>query len=126
MIEAAFRHTSTIGMRERQVDRHTLERETVAEEKTPFGSIRKKVSRGYGVTRQKYEYDDLSAAAGERSVHRRTAGETGPLNPERERRCPWPVSARNKTPGAGAASGITGAAGMRRLTSGWSEFRPVF
>ena len=62
MVRLLFRHTSTIGVREETVRRYTLERrtETVS---GPCGEIRKKISAGYGVTREKYEYDDLSAAA---------------------------------------------------------------
>ena len=62
MVRLLFRHTSTIGVREETVRRYTLERrtETVS---GPCGEIRKKISSGYGVTREKFEYDDLSAAA---------------------------------------------------------------
>ena len=60
--ELLFRHTTTLGIRQHLCDRYTLSRrtETVA---TPYGPIRKKVSSGYGVRREKYEYDDLAAAA---------------------------------------------------------------
>ena len=30
---------------------------------TAYGDIRKKVSSGYGVTKEKYEYDDISKIA---------------------------------------------------------------
>ena len=32
---------------------------------TPFGPVRRKVSEGYGVTRSKWEYDDLARIATE-------------------------------------------------------------
>ena len=52
MVELIFRHTSTIGMREYAVRRHTLERETVTVN-TSHGSVRAKKSCGYGVSRVK-------------------------------------------------------------------------
>lgn len=62
MMGAIFRHTTTLGIREHSCCRHTLaRRETVAD--TPLGPVRKKESRGYGVCRTKYEYDDLSRIA---------------------------------------------------------------
>lgn len=62
LVKAMFTHTTTLGIRQHLCDRYTLSRrtETVA---TPYGPIRKKVSSGYGVRREKYEYDDLAAAA---------------------------------------------------------------
>ena len=33
---------------------------------TPFGPVRKKVSTGYGILREKYEHDDLVRIARER------------------------------------------------------------
>lgn len=62
MVRELFQHTTTLGIRERQCSRYTLERRTETVE-TPYGPIRKKVSSGYGVRREKYEYDDLAAAA---------------------------------------------------------------
>ena len=58
-----FRHTSTLGVRESISRRHTLSRkmETVS---TEYGEVRKKVSSGYGITKEKYEYEDLAAIAG--------------------------------------------------------------
>lgn len=62
MIELIFRHSTTLGVRENISRRYTLDRriETV---ETRFGAVRKKISSGYGVTREKYEYDDLSRIA---------------------------------------------------------------
>ena len=60
-----LRHTSTIGVRETALRRYVLSRhvETVD---TPFGPVRKKVSSGYGILREKYEHDDLVRIARER------------------------------------------------------------
>lgn len=62
MVRELFQHTTTLGIRERLCSRYTLERRTETLN-TPYGPIRKKVSSGYGVRREKYEYDDLAAAA---------------------------------------------------------------
>ncbi|MCH5196715.1 MAG: nickel pincer cofactor biosynthesis protein LarC [Oscillospiraceae bacterium] len=62
-----FAHTSTIGVRETETRRYVLNRkiETV---NTPFGEIKKKISSGYGVKREKYEYDDLARIANEQNL----------------------------------------------------------
>jgi uncharacterized protein (DUF111 family) len=54
-------------VREGRVLGYALERhiETVD---TEFGPVRRKVSSGYGVTREKYEYDDLSRIAKEKGM----------------------------------------------------------
>lgn len=57
-----FRYTTTIGVRKTQYDRYTLSRQEETVE-TPFGPVRAKVSEGYGVTRKKYEYNDLAEIA---------------------------------------------------------------
>ena len=57
-----LRHTSAIGLRRFDCLRYTLEREIVTEE-TPLGPIRVKRSHGYGVCKEKYEYEDVAAAA---------------------------------------------------------------
>ena len=67
MVRELFQHTTTLGIRERQCSRYTLDRRTVTLN-TPYGPIRKKVSSGYGVRREKYEYDDLAAAAKAKGV----------------------------------------------------------
>ena len=57
-----LRHTATIGVRCQTVRRYTLEREAVALQ-TPFGPVRGKRSRGFGVARVKPEFDDLAEIA---------------------------------------------------------------
>lgn len=66
MVRLLFLHTSTIGIRENLFQRYTLDRSVEAVH-TKYGEIRKKVSAGYGVTREKYEYEDLARAAREHS-----------------------------------------------------------
>ena len=67
MIHLLFQHTTTIGVREAVTHRYVLGRrvETV---RTPYGDIRRKVVSGYGVSRAKYEYDDLSRIAREQNI----------------------------------------------------------
>ena len=62
MVRAIFKYTTTLGIRENVSKRYALKREIVSVE-TPFGEIHKKQSTGYGVEREKYEYDDLAAIA---------------------------------------------------------------
>ena len=62
MAELLFRHTTTIGVREYACRRYTLDR-TVDTVSTPYGDVRRKTSCGYGVTRTKYEYEDLARIA---------------------------------------------------------------
>ena len=67
MIRLIFTHTTTLGVRENISRRYTLARrqETV---ETRYGAVRKKVSEGYGVTRMKYEYEDLARIARENGL----------------------------------------------------------
>ena len=64
MVRLIFRHTTTLGIREAEFARYTLQRhmETV---ETPYGPVRKKVVSGYGVSRSKLEYEDLAKIARE-------------------------------------------------------------
>ncbi|MBR2779243.1 MAG: nickel pincer cofactor biosynthesis protein LarC [Firmicutes bacterium] len=62
LVEMIFRHTTTIGMREMSITRHVLQR-SLEQEDTPFGPVGVKRSTGYGVLREKYEYEDLAAIA---------------------------------------------------------------
>lgn len=67
MVGLLFKYTTTIGIRETATRRYVLDRrvETV---KTAYGDVRRKVSCGYGVTRTKYEYDDLARIAKEQNL----------------------------------------------------------
>lgn len=67
IIETVFKYTTTIGIRENMMKRHVLDRhiETV---ETEHGSVRCKLSTGYGVTRKKYEYDDIARIAKENNI----------------------------------------------------------
>lgn len=62
-----LRYTSTLGVRESICRRYVLRRE-IEERKTGLGTVRVKRSAGYGVEREKYEYDDLAALAREKGL----------------------------------------------------------
>lgn len=62
MIRQIFQYTTTIGIRETVTKRYVLDRR-VETLQTEYGEIRSKVSTGYGVRRQKYEYEDLAEIA---------------------------------------------------------------
>ncbi len=67
LLQLMFRQTSTIGVRETICRRYTLTRRFEKVE-TPYGEIQKKISSGYGVTREKYEYEDLARIAREQNL----------------------------------------------------------
>lgn len=67
LVECLFRHTSTIGIRETVTRSYTLRRE-MKTVRTPYGDVRVKAVSGYGVSRQKYEYEDLARIARERGI----------------------------------------------------------
>lgn len=67
IIGSLFKYTTTIGVREYITHRHILDRKTEALQ-TPYGEVRRKVSSGYGVSRSKYEYDDIARIAKEQNI----------------------------------------------------------
>ncbi|MDD4772009.1 MAG: nickel pincer cofactor biosynthesis protein LarC [Eubacteriales bacterium] len=67
IIKAVFKYTATIGVREIACCRYVLEREFATVD-TPWGSVRRKDSAGYGVRRSKYEYDDLAKIAAKKNM----------------------------------------------------------
>lgn len=64
-IKLIFKYTTTIGIRQYECKRNILARET-GNMKTDYGDVRVKKSYGYGVERQKIEYEDLSNIANKR------------------------------------------------------------
>lgn len=62
IVATIFKHTSTIGLRYHKENRHVLERRTEHID-TCFGPVAKKISYGYGVEKQKWEYDDVARIA---------------------------------------------------------------
>lgn len=67
MVRLIYKYTTTIGVRETKTRRYILDRKINAAE-TPYGSVRIKTSTGYGVTRTKYEYDDVARIAKEKGM----------------------------------------------------------
>ncbi len=67
MVSLIFKHTTTLGIRENVSKRYTLKREIIKKE-TPFGEIRIKRSEGFGIVREKYEYEDLARIANEKNI----------------------------------------------------------
>ena len=67
VLSAFFRHTTTLGVREVETNRHILSR-TIDIYETALGTVRVKRSEGFGVTREKIEYEDLALIARERNI----------------------------------------------------------
>lgn len=72
LVRALFAHTTTIGIRENRFRRYTLDRriETI---ETVDGPVRRKCSTGYGVSREKFEHDDLARIADAQGLSLREA-----------------------------------------------------
>ncbi len=64
---ALFRHTSTLGVRVSTARRSVLRRESRTVD-TAYGPVRVKTASGWGVTREKPEYEDLARIARERDL----------------------------------------------------------
>ncbi len=67
VISAIFRHTSTLGLREVETCRYVLSR-SIESKQTSLGPVRVKRSTGYGIVRDKPEYDDLARIAKENEL----------------------------------------------------------
>ena len=62
LLRCLFRHTGTLGVREFPCSRVTLTRSFRTAD-TPWGPVRIKHAEGFGVVREKAEYEDLKAIA---------------------------------------------------------------
>ena len=67
MIRLLFLHTTTLGVRESVCNRYTLKR-TMKTETTVYGNVRIKEVSGWGIKRQKPEYEDLARIAREQEM----------------------------------------------------------
>lgn len=67
IVSCLFKHTTTIGIREAAMNRYVLDRK-IEKIQTPYGEVRRKISYGYGVTREKYEHDDLARIAADNQL----------------------------------------------------------
>ncbi len=65
--ELIFRYTTTLGVREREYKRLILSRR-IENCETPLGAVRRKRAEGFGVSRVKFEYEDLAKIARERGI----------------------------------------------------------
>ena len=74
MLDLLFRHTTTLGVRERSWGRTVLAREERVES-TSAGSVRIKTASGWGVRREKPEYEDLAAIARAKDISLTEAAE---------------------------------------------------
>lgn len=64
-VKLIFKYTTTIGVRQYSCDRYILSRK-IEKIETDYGNVRVKKTSGYGVEREKMEYDDLSNIANKR------------------------------------------------------------
>lgn len=62
-----FKYTTTLGVRVSECSRYCLDREVYTRE-TSVGSVRVKKSSGYGVVREKIEYEDLARISVEKDI----------------------------------------------------------
>ena len=67
LLHLLFLHTTTLGVRCFPCERYELEREFPTKE-TPFGNVTVKHAFGYGVSREKAEYEDLARIAREKGL----------------------------------------------------------
>lgn len=67
MVQLIMKYTTTIGVRENTSRRYTLDR-TIEAVDSSFGTVHKKTSTGYGVTKSKYEFDDIARIAKEHAL----------------------------------------------------------
>ena len=72
MLRLLFRHTTTLGVREYTCARYTLQR-SIRSVETGHGPVRVKTAEGWGVRREKPEYEDLARIARERGISLREA-----------------------------------------------------
>lgn len=68
VLDALFRHTSTLGVRERTCQRWVLERRDEAVTLPDGTVLHRKISSAPGLRRAKYEHDDLASLARSRSL----------------------------------------------------------
>lgn len=62
-----LKHTTTLGVREYTCKRYGLKRE-IREVETIYGTVRVKVASGYGITKEKPEYEDMARIAKEKKI----------------------------------------------------------
>jgi hypothetical protein len=66
-LKLIFTHTTTLGIREYTCNRYGLSR-THCTKETSYGTVHYKVSEGYGVHKEKFEYEDVARIAREQNL----------------------------------------------------------
>lgn len=66
-VEMILKYTSTIGIRRKKWERYEMER-SVATMDTQYGTVRVKVSKGFGIEKRKLEYEDIARIAKEQDI----------------------------------------------------------
>ena len=67
LLRCLFKHTTTLGVREFICPRHALARDDRIAQ-TPWGKVTVKRAEGWGVRREKPEYEDLARIARENDL----------------------------------------------------------
>jgi hypothetical protein len=67
LLKEMFRHTSTLGVREYTINRHKLGR-TVKQIYSPLGPVRIKEASGFGIRKEKFEFEDIARLARENNL----------------------------------------------------------
>jgi hypothetical protein len=67
LVKLMLKHTTTLGVRTVKHQRTIISRSTETM-KTKYGDIRVKKAQGFGITKQKPEYDDVQRAAKKHNV----------------------------------------------------------
>lgn len=73
LVRQIFYHTTTLGLRREEIQRYVLERK-INRISTPYGEVCVKTAEGYGVKKQKIEYEDLARIAREQKKPLAEAG----------------------------------------------------
>ena len=74
LLQCLFRHTTTLGVREILCPRYPLER-SFRKADTPWGEVTVKRSKGWGIEREKPEFEDLARIAREQDLSLREVRE---------------------------------------------------
>lgn len=75
LLQCIFKHTSTLGVRQHWLSRHSLRR-SFRKADTPWGEVTVKQAEGWKVRREKPEYEDLARIAREQGLSLREVKET--------------------------------------------------
>ena len=74
LLRCIFKHTTTLGVRQHGLSRHSLAR-SFRKAETPWGEVTVKRGEGWNAAREKPEYEDLAKIARERDLSLRDVKE---------------------------------------------------